>query len=277
MKKLIATAICLLMVMTPLAAAQEISSELPNVVIIPGNLFYGFKRFGENIKLYFIFDDAKKAEYRYRLAELRLAEANKLSDGGKDDLAEQILSEYQNELNLTDEDIKKAIALGKNITALIDLINDKNYYHIIVLKKVHKNPFKARLAIERSLEYKAKILKHTKDREMVNMTVIVNNQTVSVTVPEKFAEKFIEKAEKYEEKENVRAEVKKEVAQEEIDYAKEKISELQDLNLTGPSKVLYENAQKHLENAEIAFNESKYGKAFGQAIAAQRLVRNVKK
>ena len=69
-----------------------------------------------------------------------------------------------------------------------------------------------------------------------------------------------------------------EEAREEIREANETISKAKakNLNITA-AEVLLENARKQLLNAEKAFNQTKYGEAFGQASAAERNAEDAKK
>lgn len=61
-------------------------------------------------------------------------------------------------------------------------------------------------------------------------------------------------------------------AKKEISEAEEKIAEL-NVTATAPLELL-NNAKEHLKRAEEAFNESKYGEAFGLAVAAEHLADN---
>lgn len=64
-------------------------------------------------------------------------------------------------------------------------------------------------------------------------------------------------------------------AREEIAKAEAKIAEMNVTNKTAII-VLLNNAKEHLAKAEAAYNESKYGEAFGQAVSAEHLAENAK-
>lgn len=76
---------------------------------------------------------------------------------------------------------------------------------------------------------------------------------------------------------------KAEKALEQINEAKEEIAEAEakiaEMNITNKTAimVLLNNSKEHLAKAEAAYNQSKYGEAFGQAVAAEHLAENAKK
>jgi|GEM_PF-5430642 len=65
-------------------------------------------------------------------------------------------------------------------------------------------------------------------------------------------------------------------AKEEIAKAEAKIAGINITNKTAIS-VLLNNSKEHLAKAEAAYNESKYGEAFGQAVSAEHLAENAKR
>ena len=68
-----------------------------------------------------------------------------------------------------------------------------------------------------------------------------------------------------------------EAAKTALNEVKSKIANREGMNVTMQNSVnvLVEKSQNHLQNAEIAFNETQYGKAFGQATASMKIAENI--
>lgn len=73
---------------------------------------------------------------------------------------------------------------------------------------------------------------------------------------------------------SIRASEQIQDAKKEISEAEEKIAEL-NVTATAPLQLL-DNAREHLKKAEEAFDEGKYGEAFGSAVASEHLAENAK-
>lgn len=301
MKNLIAITIGFLIATMPLALAQEtIATQVTDDELAgtqagttPDSWTYGFKRFAENIQLFLTFDELQKAKLHYNLAKVRLAEAAKLAKENKMDLAEKATKEYEDGLTEVNTRMEKAVAAGKNITDLSENVNDETYKHILVLKRVYeKVPAKAKIAlgnvIEKVLEKRSEAVKRVEDKELVSITITVGNKTITKEVPAKLAERFLERADELKEKVkdevniSQREKLKEAVSDIAANKAAEKLEEArllvdqalekrEETNLTAYG--LINEAKAHLEKAEKAFNETKYGEAFGQATAASAQAR----
>jgi len=92
------------MVFAPVALAQDESVE-PGIT--PDSPFYFLKEWIEEIQVMFTFRAENKVELLNRFAEKRLAEAQKMIEKGKTDLAEKCLSRYEKHLNKTQDIIEK--------------------------------------------------------------------------------------------------------------------------------------------------------------------------
>jgi len=270
---------------------------------LPDSPFYGLKKFGEGIQLFFTFDKVEKVKLKYRLAQLRLMEADAMARLNKTRLAENALSEYAAGLNETEDDENSLSAAGRNVSSIADLIGNNTYRHILVLQKVYnKVPDSAKPAIKKVLENsmtrQEKIAEKIADNNTVNITITVGNETVTREVPAAFAEKFLETAREMRKKigEEVNIEnntdlkehiaektgINMEKAREQIADAREQINEisqkLASLNVTNlAADKLLQNAEAHLNKSEQAFGAGKYGEAFGQAISAEAVAMSAKK
>ncbi len=281
----------------PLAAAQEVSEEQlvgEDAGMTPDNALYGFKRFGENIQLFLAFNQLEKAKLHYKLAKVRLAEAVALAKANKEDLAEKAMEEYEKILVESDSEIEKSVAQGANVTSLADSVNEETYKHVLVLQRVREKLKNERArtaianAIERSIEKRAEVAKRVDDKELVEMTITVGNKTITKQVPARFAEKFLEKADELENKTRAelkiehREKLKENVQEKHAEKAAERIEEArvlvnQAIEIRAQEGTtafgLINEARKHLELAEKAFNETKYGEAFGHATASEAQAR----
>lgn len=71
---------------------------IADVGLLPDNGFYGFKKFFENIDVFFTPDPVDKAEKQLAIAETRLAEAVIMAEQGKDAYVPQLVAEYNDNL-----------------------------------------------------------------------------------------------------------------------------------------------------------------------------------
>ncbi len=282
-----------------LAQASAESALVQNPGALPDSFFYPFKRLGENLQLFFTFDNLEKAKLKYRLAETRLAEAGAMAALNKTELADNALNDYEADLNETADAEQALSASGRNVSELEDLVANNTYKHILVLQDVYERvPDSAksaiRNAIENALERQGRI-SFENETALVNITIAVDNQTLTRQVPAAFAERFLQKADELKgrfardvrvknetELENDIAEkigASKEKAQQRINEASLLISEtaqkLAILNITNSAaNILLVNAEERLNNSVQAFSEGKYGEAFGQAVSAESIAEN---
>lgn len=265
--------------------------------MLPDSPFYGLKKFGEGIQLFFTFDQIEKAKLKYKLAQLRLAEAEIMARLDKLQHAENALKDYENRLADVEADEKAISAAGRNASAIADLVGNSTYRHILVLQKVYeKVPESAKPAIMRVMENSME--RHSKmaesagqaDKEFVNITIAAGNRTITREVPARLAEKFLDSARELKERlmEEVRIENKdmlKERIAEKIEITKgkaeEQIKEVRemlantegditaDANITALARITNE-AKTRMNAAEAAFGQGNYREAYNHAIAAEK-------
>lgn len=305
---LVATIIGILVVSMPLVLAQETEVSEEEILeiepgITPDSVFYGFKRFGEGIHMWLTFDRLEKAKLRYNFAQIRLAEAVRMVKEKKQEIAERVLNEYENDLANIDSETKELVSEGRNISDITEIVNNATYKNILVLQRVYeKVPIQAKPAIKRAIENSLE--KHIRtvkrvDIELVNMTITVGNKTVTKMVPARFADRFLEKDFEIGKKIKKRIEIKNKLeikemilekiseikanrALRQIEEAREAITEAEEkiasttINATH-ANVLLEKAKNQLELASDALDENKTGRAFGHAIASERLAKNAER
>lgn len=291
MKRALVVIIGFIIAMLPVVVAQEVSDETiigTQAGMTPDNIFYGFKRFSENVGLFFTFDEIAKAKARYNLAKVRLAEASNMAAINRTDLVNSLTTEYENEIGEVSSVIDRLSAAGRNVTDVADLIGNETYKHILVLKRVYeKVPVVAKPAIERviekSMERYGDIAKKIEDKESVNITITIGNKTITRTVPQKLAEKFLEKADELREKikdevkitereklreniENITATKAANLLEQARELVNEAIETRAEKNVTAFG--LINEAKAQLGKAEAAFKEGRFQQAIVHAEVA---------
>src|SRR3989344_637976 len=69
-----------------------------NVGLLPDSSFYFLKTWQESIQTFFTFGAENKAEQYLHLAEVRIAEYQKMMEKGKTEIAEKTLEKYEKQL-----------------------------------------------------------------------------------------------------------------------------------------------------------------------------------
>jgi hypothetical protein len=97
----------------------------------------------------------KASEIHFRIAEKRLLKAKEKAKKGEE--VEYLIKEYERRINKSTEIAEIAKRLGKNMTALEQLIEEAISIHLDVLSEIHeKVPEEARSAIERAMNVSIK-------------------------------------------------------------------------------------------------------------------------
>jgi len=126
--------------------------ELPTAGVTPDSWIYGFKKLLESIDLFFTFDDVAKAEKHLKYAELRLAETKEMVERGKPEFVDDLIEEYEGNLEKANEILKIAQQVGKNVAKVTELVAVATSIHEDVLKNVlEKVPEQAKPAIQRAI------------------------------------------------------------------------------------------------------------------------------
>jgi len=129
------------------------TNDLPLQTVLPGNPFYGFKLFVEDIGTFFTFGDKAKSERLINLAETRLAEAKALAERGDSKRVDNAVKDYQDDLDNALKKAESAKTKGYKTDDLLTKISDATARHQAVLERVYeKVPEQAREAIKRAME-----------------------------------------------------------------------------------------------------------------------------
>ena len=78
---------------------DEYKRSIPSAGVTPDSWLYGFKRFSENLDLFFTFDHMKKAEKYIGYGEIRLSEVKEMSENGNYESIRDLINEYEINLN----------------------------------------------------------------------------------------------------------------------------------------------------------------------------------
>ena len=129
------------------------NSSSSNAGLTPDSPFYFLKEWKESIQTFFTFGAENKAKQYLHLAEVRLAEYQKMIEKGKTEIAQKTLEKYENQLNNA---LDKAAELGQNGKDIKDLsqrIEESVGKHVQVLQEnLQKVPEQARKGIENAIE-----------------------------------------------------------------------------------------------------------------------------
>ena len=133
-------------------------SNLPSVSLTPDSPFYIFKTLKENIQIFFTFNAEQKARQYLHLADVRLAEYQKMLEKGKTDLAQKTLDKYQKQLNRAISKVEELKSKGKDVKDIFESIASTTAKHIEVLEdNLQKVPEATKQGIERAIENAKKI------------------------------------------------------------------------------------------------------------------------
>ncbi len=163
MKKVILSLIIFSFLFAAISFAQEIELpavsgvELPSSGITPDSNFYFLKSWKESIQTFFTFGAENKAKQFLHLAEVRLAEYQKMIEKGKTEIAQKTLDKYEKQLNHALAKAEEAKEKGKDVEKLKEAISEKIIKHQEVLIEVlNKVPEEAKKGIENAIEMSQK-------------------------------------------------------------------------------------------------------------------------
>ncbi len=141
--------------LTTFIFAQD--GELPSSGILPDSTFYFLKSWKESIQTFFTFGAENEAEQYLHLAEVRLAEYQKMIENKKLEIARKTLEKYERQLNWALEKAEEAKEKGKDVKKLKEEIGEKILRHQEVLIEVlNKVPEEAKKGIENAIEMSQK-------------------------------------------------------------------------------------------------------------------------
>jgi hypothetical protein len=131
--------------------ALAADNELPSAGTLPDSPFYFLKSWKESVQMFFTFGAENKAKQFLHLADVRLAEYQKMIEVGKTDIAEKTLAKYGDQLNRALEKANEVKA--EDAEKLKEAIGEKILGHEEALQKtLEKVPEQAREGIKNAIE-----------------------------------------------------------------------------------------------------------------------------
>ncbi|MFZ5815466.1 MAG: DUF5667 domain-containing protein, partial [Bacillota bacterium] len=125
------------------------AAELPEVTLTPDQLFYFLKLWVEQVRLAVTRDAAERALLLEQQAQTRLAEALKMVEAGKADLAQQAMLEAQAKMAEASRQIKQANESGKDLAKLVARIEaDQTRFAQALTSMLEELPESVRLEVE---------------------------------------------------------------------------------------------------------------------------------
>lgn len=112
------------------------NNELPAPGMTPDSSFYFLKSWKESIQTFFTFGAENKAKQCLHLAEVRLAEYQKMIEKGKTEIAEKTFEKYERQLDRALEKVDEARAKGKDVGNINEEIKGKRIKHMEILGEV---------------------------------------------------------------------------------------------------------------------------------------------
>jgi hypothetical protein len=149
-------------------------SDLPSPGLLPDNPFYFLKTWKEAIQNFFTFGAENKAEQFLHLADVRLAEYQKMIEKGKTEIAEKTLAKYEKQLNQALQKIEELENKGKDTKEISQKLEDTINKHLEVLEEnLQKAPESAQKGLENAIENSSKAIekvggKTKKEKSCVN-------------------------------------------------------------------------------------------------------------
>jgi len=158
MKKMIYSLILLTLLFGAISVLAQ-NTNLPSPGILPDSPFYFLKAWKEVIQNFFTFGAENKAKQFLHLADVRLAEYQKMIEKGKTDIAQKTLDKYQKQLDHTLQKIEELKNKGEDTTGISQKVEDTVNKHIEVLQgNLEKAPEAAKKGLQNAIENSSKVL-----------------------------------------------------------------------------------------------------------------------
>lgn len=169
MKKIILiTVISIFLISTGVKILAQ-DSQTSSVGLMPDSPFYFLKVVKEKIQTFFTFSAENKTKQYLHLAEVRMAEYQKMLEKGKTELARKTLEKYEKQLNKAIVKIEELKSKGKNVEDTSQKIEESVAKHINILERnLQKAPESAKKGLDNALESARKLIqkKTEKNQEL---------------------------------------------------------------------------------------------------------------
>jgi DNA repair exonuclease SbcCD ATPase subunit len=158
MKKIIYSLVLLTLLFGAVSVLAQ-DSDLPSPGVLPDNPFYFLKAWKEAIQNFFTFGAENKAEQFLHLADVRLAEYQKMIEKGKTEIAQKTLDKYEKQLNQALQKIEELGNKGQDVKEISQKLEDAVNKHLEVLQEnLQKAPESAQKGLENAIENSSKAI-----------------------------------------------------------------------------------------------------------------------
>lgn len=276
-----------------LVLPQPTFAQQPTAGVTPDSFLYSLDVALDKINLLLTFDNKAKAQRGLLIARERLMEVREMTLENKLDAAQRAENEHRNFIASVESAVRN-IERTNSTEEIEDEIEIERE-----LEEYEKEFETVRNELKVKVEIKGEIT--SQQRELVDSILnSMRNKTGEVKIEienkkgetkikikqltGKSEEEIEEEIKTIEESKNVTS-IRMEKALDKIEDASEEMAELKEklssvnateVNITAINALLAQ-AESHLSKAQSAFNETKYGEAFGQAVSAERLVENAER
>lgn len=261
--------------------------------VTPDNPLYGIDLALDRIRLLLTFEQKSKARVGLEVARERLLEAREMIIQNKIEAARTAQNEQISSLSEVESSIA-ALRRDNSTEEIEDVIEIEREIeeHEDEIETV-EDELQVKIRIRGNVTVEQQALIDSILSQMQNKTgevkIRIDNKKgetkIKIKVETGKDDDEIEELEKRIEVREGLFDLRSEKALEQIEDAEKKINEVKDkltrvnasqVNVTAVNNLILQ-AEDHLKKAETAFNETKFGEAFGQANSAERLARNAKR
>ncbi len=167
MKNLLISVFALAIILAPVAGFGKTSTATStDPGTTPDSPLYFLKVWKEQIQTFFTFGAENKANQYLRLAEVRLAEYERMVEKGKTDIAERTLEKYESQLGRALEKIEELKADKEDVGEFLDDLKEVSDRQLEVLERnLEKVPEAAKKGIEQALESVKKQIEKAEELE----------------------------------------------------------------------------------------------------------------
>lgn len=143
------------------------ADNLPDAGLTLDSPFYFLKAWKETIQTFFTFGEENKAKQYLHLADVRLAEYQKMVEKGKTEIAQKTLDKYEKQLNRALDKAKELQEKGKDVKDLSQKLEQTISKHLEVLQKnLQKVPEAAKKGIEKAIENSSEAIKRVSGQKL---------------------------------------------------------------------------------------------------------------
>lgn len=163
-------------------SAMAQNNSLPSPGITPDSPFYFLKAWKETIQTFLTFGAENKARQFLHLADVRLAEYQKMIEKGKNEIAQKTLQKYEKQLDHALQKVEELKTKGIDVQGAAQQIENTLNKHVEILKINLQNvPEAAKTGIQKALESSSKAIEKAKVRTGKEKTCVDSGGTVSTS------------------------------------------------------------------------------------------------